>query len=112
MQPAIDTPEVRALTELAEQWIDDLGCHDRRQAARQRSSEVGAVLIGYRELRTAMRAGPTADEARQRGERRGRLARLEQVEHVAAVTGGLDLAVHVLDGGVEPCGAGDLDAAP
>jgi chitin disaccharide deacetylase len=56
VQPAIDTPEVRALSDAAEQWIDDHAfvTHDARLPELIRRS--GAVLIGYRELRTAMRA--------------------------------------------------------
>ena len=57
VQPAIDTPEVRALTTNAEQWIDDFefvtGGHELRAAL----DDAGATLIGYRELRAAMRAG-------------------------------------------------------
>jgi hypothetical protein len=56
VQPAIDTPEVRALGEVAEGWIDDLALatSDELRDAVARS---GATLIGYRELRDAMRAG-------------------------------------------------------
>ncbi len=56
VQPAIDTPEVRALTTHAEQWIDDHAfvTGPGLAAVIKRS---GAVLIGYRELRDAMRAG-------------------------------------------------------
>ena len=56
VQPAIDTPEVRALGEVAEGWIDDLvlATSDELRDAVARS---GATLIGYRELRDAMRAG-------------------------------------------------------
>lgn len=56
VQPAIDTPEVRALGEVAEGWIDDLALatSDELRDAIARS---GAILIGYRELRDAMRAG-------------------------------------------------------
>lgn len=57
VQPAIDTPEVRALSEHAEQWIDDHVFVTRDPGLRALISRVGAVLIGYRELRTAMRAG-------------------------------------------------------
>ena len=57
IQPAIDTPEVRALTALAEQWIDDLVFVTEGRAARACARRAGAVLIGYRELRAAMRAG-------------------------------------------------------
>jgi hypothetical protein len=57
VQPAIDTPEVRALTPHAEQWIDDHVFVTREPALPRLVEEVGAVLIGYRELRAAMRAG-------------------------------------------------------
>ncbi len=54
VQPAIDTPEVRALTPHADRWIDDLEfvTGDDLPAAIDRA---GAVLIGYRELRDSMR---------------------------------------------------------
>jgi predicted glycoside hydrolase/deacetylase ChbG (UPF0249 family) len=56
IQPAIDTPEVRALTPVAEQWIDDLALalDPALAAAIERA---GATLIGYRQLRTTMRGG-------------------------------------------------------
>jgi predicted glycoside hydrolase/deacetylase ChbG (UPF0249 family) len=55
IQPAIDTPEVRALTANAEQWIDDLAfATDGTLAAALDAS--GATPIGYRDLRSAMRA--------------------------------------------------------
>jgi len=54
IQPAIDTPEVRALTTNAEQWIDDLAfATDGSLAAALDAS--GATIIGYRDLRAAMR---------------------------------------------------------
>lgn len=54
IQPAIDSPEVRALTDVAGQWIDDLALAlDPELQARIEGS--GATLIGYRELRAAMR---------------------------------------------------------
>ncbi|MDW3213219.1 MAG: ChbG/HpnK family deacetylase [Ilumatobacteraceae bacterium] len=56
VQPAIDTPEVRALTPHAGHWIDDLD-FVTGDALRAAIDESGAVLIGYRELRDAMRAG-------------------------------------------------------
>jgi predicted glycoside hydrolase/deacetylase ChbG (UPF0249 family) len=56
VQPAADTPEVRALTDLAEAWIDDLDLVTGDELAR-RLAECGATTIGYRELRTVMRAG-------------------------------------------------------
>jgi predicted glycoside hydrolase/deacetylase ChbG (UPF0249 family) len=56
VQPAADTPELRALTPYAQDWIDDLSfmTSDELRVAIERT---GAVLIGYRELRDAMRAG-------------------------------------------------------
>ena len=56
MQPAIDTPEVRALGDVAAGWVDDLDLvtNDAEFTAAVRDS--GAVLIGYRHLRDAMRA--------------------------------------------------------
>jgi predicted glycoside hydrolase/deacetylase ChbG (UPF0249 family) len=57
VQPAIDTLEVRALTEASAGWIDDyeLVTHDPKLPELLAAS--GAVLIGYRQLRDAMRAG-------------------------------------------------------
>lgn len=57
VQPAIDTPEVRALTTSAEQWIDDLEFVTAGDELRDALDRAGATLIGYRELRAAMRAG-------------------------------------------------------
>ncbi len=54
IQPAIDTPEVRALTEMAPAWIDDLAL--ATSDARLAELLDGVVLIGYRELRDVMRA--------------------------------------------------------
>ncbi|MFM7262552.1 MAG: ChbG/HpnK family deacetylase [Acidimicrobiales bacterium] len=56
VQPAVDTPEVRALGAAAAGWVDDLALvtADGEFAAAVRDS--GAVLIGYRDLREAMRA--------------------------------------------------------
>ncbi|MET0910698.1 MAG: ChbG/HpnK family deacetylase, partial [Ilumatobacteraceae bacterium] len=56
IQPAIDTPEVRALTPSADSWIDDLALA-LDPALPARIEAVGATLIGYRELRAAMRDG-------------------------------------------------------
>jgi hypothetical protein len=57
VQPSRDTPEVRALGELAEGWIDDrrLMVDDPEVATALERS--GAVLLGYRDLRAVMRAG-------------------------------------------------------
>ena len=57
VQPAIDTPEVRALTRHAEQWIDDHVFVTLDAHLPQLIDEAGATLIGYRELRDALRAG-------------------------------------------------------
>ena len=57
IQPSVDTPEVRALTEDAAQWIDDLDLAVNDTTLRGLLNESGAVLIGYRELRDAMRRG-------------------------------------------------------
>lgn len=57
VQPAIDTPEVRALTPNAPQWIDDLAFVTQGPELRDALDGAGAVLIGYRELRAAMRGG-------------------------------------------------------
>lgn len=55
IQPAIDTPEVRALTPHAQDWIDDLTLAADDAELRSRLASSGAVLIGYRELRDLMR---------------------------------------------------------
>jgi len=55
VQPSIDTAEVRALGEVATGWIDDLSLATSDEL-RNAVTASGAVLIGYRELRDAMRA--------------------------------------------------------
>lgn len=57
VQPTIDTPEVRALTPQADAWIDDLALVTTDPELRRLLADSGAVLIGYRALRDAMRAG-------------------------------------------------------
>jgi len=57
VQPVIDTPEVRALSNQAEGWIDDLALVTTDHTLRELLRDSGAVLIGYRALRDAMRAG-------------------------------------------------------
>jgi predicted glycoside hydrolase/deacetylase ChbG (UPF0249 family) len=57
VQPAIDTPEVRALGDVTSGWIDDLELVTNDQTLRDAIANSGAVLIGYRELRDVMRAG-------------------------------------------------------
>jgi hypothetical protein len=56
VQPAIDTPEVRALGDDAAGWVDDLALMTTDDELRAVLKDSGAVLIGYRELRNAMRA--------------------------------------------------------
>ena len=56
VQPAIDTPEVHALTEHADRWIDDHVFVTRDAHLPVMLADAGAVLIGYCDLRTAMRA--------------------------------------------------------
>lgn len=55
VQPAIDTPEVRALSAVASGWIDDLELVTDDPKVPMLLAEAGAVLIGYAELRDAMR---------------------------------------------------------
>ncbi|HYN34433.1 MAG TPA: ChbG/HpnK family deacetylase [Ilumatobacteraceae bacterium] len=55
VQPAIDTPEVRALGAYTQGWIDDLELVTG-DALRERLASSGATLIGYRDLRDAMRS--------------------------------------------------------
>ena len=57
IQPALDTPEVRALGADAQGWIDDLELATVDTELRRAIADSGATLIGYRELREAMRAG-------------------------------------------------------
>lgn len=55
VQPAIDSPEVRALGEHTAGWIDDLDLV-MGDDLRARLDAAGAVMVGYRNLRDAMRA--------------------------------------------------------
>ncbi|MEY3680926.1 MAG: hypothetical protein RL547_1539 [Actinomycetota bacterium] len=58
VQPAIDTEEVRSLAgESANGWIDDLELMTNDRDLRELVESSGAVLIGYRALRDAMRRG-------------------------------------------------------
>jgi hypothetical protein len=54
VQPSIDTAEVRALGEVATGWIDDLALATSEEL-RDAVTASGAVLVGYRALRDAMR---------------------------------------------------------
>ena len=57
VQPAVDSPEVRAIGDVSNGWIDDLALATSDEL-RDALARAGAVLIGYRELRDAMRAAP------------------------------------------------------
>jgi predicted glycoside hydrolase/deacetylase ChbG (UPF0249 family) len=57
VQPAIDTPEVRALTASADGWIDDHLLATGDADLRALLDDCGATLIGYRALKDAMRVG-------------------------------------------------------
>lgn len=56
IQPTIDTPEVRALSQWADEWIDDLDLATRDSMLPQLIADSGAIMIGYRALRDAMRS--------------------------------------------------------
>jgi predicted glycoside hydrolase/deacetylase ChbG (UPF0249 family) len=56
VQPTIDTPEVRALSQWADEWIDDLDLVTRDAQLQKLIAESGATMIGYRALRDAMRS--------------------------------------------------------
>lgn len=55
VQPAIDTLEVRAVSDAADGWIADLALITSDDL-RARLADSGAIMIGYRDLRAAMRA--------------------------------------------------------
>lgn len=55
VQPALDTPEVRALGEYTQGWIDDLALVTGDEL-RSRLADRDITLIGYRALRNAMRS--------------------------------------------------------
>ena len=56
IQPAIDTPEVRALTPFAQEWIDDLDLVVHDPTLRTLITDSDVILIGYRQLRDVMRS--------------------------------------------------------
>ena len=60
VQPVIDSPEVRAVGPVSAGWIDDLALATSAEL-RVTLQRAGAVLIGYRELRNAMRAAQERD---------------------------------------------------
>ena len=55
VQPVIDSPEVRALGDVCMGWIDDLALITGSEV-RESLAAAGATLIGYRQIRDAMRA--------------------------------------------------------
>ena len=55
VQPVIDSPEVRALGDVCLGWIDDLALITGSEV-RGALAAAGATLIGYRQIRDAMRA--------------------------------------------------------
>jgi chitin disaccharide deacetylase len=55
VQPVIDTPEARALTDAAPGWIDDLELVTNDPKLEKLLADSGATLIGFRALRDAMR---------------------------------------------------------
>jgi len=63
VQPVTDTPEVRAISESAQGWIDDLALVTTDQHLRDLITASGATVIGYRALRTAMRSVPAPNLA-------------------------------------------------
>ena len=56
VQPVLDTPEVHALSDSSQGWIDDLELVTNDERLPALLVEQGATLIGYRALRDAMRA--------------------------------------------------------
>jgi predicted glycoside hydrolase/deacetylase ChbG (UPF0249 family) len=57
VQPAIDTPEVRAISDAAPLWIDDYELVTSDATLRTLLDQVGAIPVGYRSIRDVMRAG-------------------------------------------------------
>lgn len=57
VQPVVDSPEVRAISDAAPLWIDDHELVTADATLRTLLAESGATPIGYRTLRDAMRAG-------------------------------------------------------
>ncbi len=56
VQPAVDSPEVRAMTPAAEAWIDDYQLVTSDPLIPELLERAGAVAIGYAELRKVMRS--------------------------------------------------------
>lgn len=56
VQPAIDTPEVRALGDVTLGWVEDHNFVVNDPTLREAIEQSGAVMIGYRQVRDAMRS--------------------------------------------------------
>ena len=56
VQPAIDTPEVRALGDVTLGWIEDHNFVVNDPTLREAIEQSGAVMVGYRQVRDAMRS--------------------------------------------------------
>ena len=92
VQPAIDTPEVRAMSDAAEQWIDDLALALDPRPRRRRSS------VGRHADRLPRAQGCDA----RRLIASAPAARAQHVEQRTGRTGRLQPALHVGHRGVEP----------
>ena len=55
VQPAVDTPELRAISPNWGAWVDDHALVTQEPSLRRMLERAGAVLIGFRELRQLMR---------------------------------------------------------
>ena len=100
VQPAIDTPEVRALSPAAEGWIDDLELVTEDAKLPALLAEMGAVLIGYSELRDVQRASVSCAAASPERNRSN---------NGPVGPDRLQLAAHERDGRVEPVGRDDVE---
>ena len=58
VQPVVDSPEIRAIGDVSQGWIDDLAFVTGNEL-RDALGAAGAMLIGYRRIRDAMRAAST-----------------------------------------------------
>ena len=56
VQPAIDTPEARALGDVTLGWIEDHNFVVNDPTLREAIEQSGAVMVGYRRVRDAMRS--------------------------------------------------------
>jgi predicted glycoside hydrolase/deacetylase ChbG (UPF0249 family) len=56
IQPAIDTPEVRAMSNIWASWVDDFELAEPGGELDQLLTDAGAIRIGYRDLRDLQRS--------------------------------------------------------